>query len=100
MSSILFSEGPAGVLAAWETAGQVFFGRVDSERTAVNGKTAAPGEPDHRKHPRLVQNERSDVLLVWAVVRGWGKGGELQWQLFGPEGEPLGEPGSAGNLPA
>jgi hypothetical protein len=31
MSSMSFSEGPAGVLAAWETAGQVFFGQVESQ---------------------------------------------------------------------
>ncbi|MDA1312981.1 MAG: sialidase family protein [Acidobacteria bacterium] len=100
MSSMSFSEGPAGVLAAWETAGQVFFGRIESQAAKLEGKTAAPGEADHRKHPRLAQNSRGETLLVWAEVQGWGKAGELGWQLFSREGAPLGEAGSVHGLPA
>jgi len=100
MSSMSFSEGPAGVLAAWETAGQVFFGRIESQAPSLEGKTAAPGKADQRKHPRLAQNARGEALLAWAEVQGWGKGGELGWQMFGRDGTPLGDPGSVDNLPA
>jgi hypothetical protein len=37
---------------------------------------------------------------VWSEVQGWGKGGELGWQLFGRDGTPLGNAGSASDLPA
>ena len=99
MSSMSFSEGPSGVLGAWETAQQVYFARIDSKALAVNELRAAPGAGDHRKHPRLAQNARGEVLLAWAVVKGWGKGGEFQWQVFGRDGKALGEVGSVGDLP-
>jgi len=99
MSSMSFAEGPAGVLAAWETAGQVTFTRLGSDGLAADTLIAAPGAGDHRKHPRLAQNARGEVLLTWAVVKGWGKGGQLQWQVFGRNGKPLGETGSVEGLP-
>jgi hypothetical protein len=55
MSSMSFCEGPAGVLGAWETAGQVSFTRLDAAAPAAV-KTTAPGAGGHRKHPRLAQN--------------------------------------------
>jgi len=62
-------------------------------------KTTAPGAGGHRKHPRLAQNSQGQVLLAWAVVEGWGKSGSIQWQLFDRDGTPLGEIGSADDLP-
>lgn len=98
MSSMSFCEGPAGVLGAWETAGQVSFTRLDGA-DPLAAKTSAPGPAGNRKHPRLAQNERGEVLLVWAVVQGWAKAGSLAWQRFDRNGEPLGEMGSTDNLP-
>ena len=98
MSSMSFCEGPAGVLGAWETAGQVSFASLD-KTDPVLAKISAPGPGEHRKHPRLAQNEQGEVLLVWAVVQGWAKAGSLAWQIFDRNGKPLGEMGSADNLP-
>ena len=98
MSSMSFCEGPAGVLGAWETAGQVSFTRLDAATPAAV-KTTAPGAGGHRKHPRLAQNSQGQVLLAWAVVNGWGKGGSIQWQVFDRDGTPLEDIGSADDLP-
>lgn len=98
MSSMSFCEGPAGVLGTWETAGQVSFTRLDGADPAA-AKISAPGLGEHRKHPRLAQNARGQVLLAWAVVEGWGKSGSFQWQVFDLNGKPLGEIGSADGLP-
>jgi len=99
MSSMSFAEGPAGVQAAWETAGQVYFSAVETETLANSAPISAPGEAKDRKHPSLAQNGRGETLLVWATVVGWGKGGQVHWQLFSPDGKPSGPEGHADELP-
>jgi hypothetical protein len=101
MSSASFSQGPAGLLVAWETAGQVSFVPVDlSSGEALGKPVAAPGEAATRKHPSLAQNSEGETLLVWTEVAGWGKGGSVYWQLFDAEGNELPESGSAAGIPA
>src|SRR5438067_1554695 len=44
MSIEHFSEGPTGVLAAWETMGNVFYGLVNPSTGGTSKPIAAPGE--------------------------------------------------------
>jgi hypothetical protein len=98
MSSAFLSAGRHDVLAAWETAAQVLYTRVDS-KTGRAGESVAPAGKGERKHPVVVQNERGHVLLVWAEGTGWEKGGSLAWQVFDELGQPLGKQGKADGIP-
>jgi hypothetical protein len=98
MSSMSFAESGGTTLAAWETGGQVFYGKVSG--AAVAKPIAAPGEGKGRKHPRLAMNSRGETILLWTEGMGWQRGGSLAWQLFDGNGKPIGEKGSAPGVPA
>ena len=84
MSSASMADGGEGPVAAWETAGQVYFARVaDPSKPA-----SPPGRPGNRKHPAVAVAPDGSVLLAWAEATGWQKGGDLAWRLFTPSGQP------------
>jgi hypothetical protein len=87
MSSASFSDSPAGVLAAWETENRVFFGRINRQTFSMSPPKSPPGA-GARKHPVVVGNARSEILMAWTEGTGWAKGGGLAWQLFQPNGQP------------
>ncbi len=93
MSSEALVEGPNGVLAAWETQGQVKFGRVDPQSGGLTGVHAAPGTGSNRKHPALAVNRAGETLFAWTEGTGWNRGGALEWQLYDAAGRPLPERG-------
>ncbi len=88
MSSMSFAEG----LAAWETGGQVYYGKISG--AGVQNIVAAPGEGKGRKHPRIAVNAHGDVLLAWTEGTAWQRGGSLAWQVFDDQGKAM-EKGSA-----
>jgi hypothetical protein len=94
MSSESFTEGPAGVLAAWDTKSQVYFARIQPAKLAVDAPTAAPGKGVARKHPAMAINQRGEMILVWTEGTGWNLGGSLAWQVYDKDGRPIGEAGS------
>ena len=82
--------GPAGLTAAWETAGQVYFADVD-RLAAVR---SPPGKARfRRKNPVVAVDSRGDTLLAWGDGPGFSFGGSLHWQLFDVAGRPVGEQG-------
>ncbi len=83
-----------GPLAAWETDGQVFYARVDSQSGRGGKPIAAPGATGKRKHPVVAANGEGEVVLAWTEGMGWEKGGSVAWQVFDAEGRPL--PGGRG----
>jgi hypothetical protein len=85
MSSMGFTESANSVLGAWETGGQIYFGRLDAD-SQPSEPTATPGTGRNRKHPRLASNGK-DTLLVWTEGTGWQRGGSLAWQLFDKNGK-------------
>jgi len=88
MSSEALVEGPNGVLAAWETEGQVQFARVDTKSGKIGAIVRAPGVGRGRKHPVLAVNRAGEVLLAWTEGTGWQRGGALAWQLYDAAGRP------------
>jgi hypothetical protein len=88
MSSEAFAEGPAGVCAAWETDGQIYYAKIDPEKGQAGKPVAAPGAARGRKHPALAFNAKGDMILVWAEGTGWKKGGALVWQVYDKAGRP------------
>jgi hypothetical protein len=99
MSSEVFAEGGGGVLAAWETNGQVYYCRIDQATGKRSPPVAAPGDGTGRKHPGVAVNSQGDILLAWTEGMGWNKGGSLAWQVFDREGKPTGARGRANGVP-
>jgi len=84
MSSMGFSEGRGGVLATWETAGQVYFTKVDSKQPI-----SASDAPAKRKHSYLATNAGGQTLVTWIEGSGWQKGGTTAWRIFDANGKPV-----------
>jgi len=93
MSTQAFAEGPSGVLAAWETRGQVRFGQIDPTSGQVPTITSAPGPDRTKKHPALAVNGHGDILLAWTEKTAWNKGGSAAWQTFDRSSHPSADPG-------
>lgn len=89
MSSMDFAENANTLVCAWETGGQVYWTRINGDRTGE--PTAAPGDGKGRKHPRLAVNGKGEVLLVWTEGTGWQKGGSLAYQPYDADGRPTRE---------
>jgi hypothetical protein len=91
MSTMALVEGPNGIVAAWETEGQIYFAGVHAGTATFTEPQAAPGEGSNRKHPTLALNSAGEMLLAWTEDTGWEKGGALAWQLFDKKGQPRGD---------
>ncbi len=100
MSLEYLSTSSVGVLASWETKGNVYYGVVKPGTTGIAKIIVAPGEADGRKYPIVVGNNRGDILLAWAEGMKWGKGGSVEWQVFDRNGNPEGGKGHADGIPA
>jgi hypothetical protein len=104
MSMEHLAESPSGILAAWETMGNVFYGLVNPSTmkmsTPVFAPMVAPGEAKGRKYPAVAGNARGETLMAWTEGMGWKRGGSIAWQLFDPSGKPQGPTGHAEGVPA
>jgi hypothetical protein len=100
MSSMSLAETTRGVLGAWETAGQVYFGALDSVSASIAKPISPQGDAGNRKHPRLAAGANGHTLLVWTEGTAWARGGSLAWQAFDAEGRPAGPTESAAGVPA
>ncbi len=99
MSTDDICQGAGRVLAAWETAGQVYYDEVSPTALQISSPVAAPGSGDNRKHPSLAVNTRGETLLAWTEGTAWQKGGSIAWQCFDNTGRPIGTVGRADGLP-
>ena len=96
MSTAAFAQSSKDVLAAWETSGQVYWSKINSKTTEA---VAAPRRGNNRKHPTLAVNSSGEVLMAWTEDTSWNRGGSVAWQVFDGNGNPIGSPGKARNLP-
>jgi hypothetical protein len=99
MSSFALTETSAGVLAAWETNGQVYYARMDPATGKRSEPVAAPGVGKGRKHPVVAGNDRGETILVWTEGMGWNRGGSVAWQVFDRDGKPTADTGRADGVP-
>jgi hypothetical protein len=88
MSSESLAEAGSGVLAAWETRGEVYFSRVDPQTREASPPIHPPGGRGNRKHPAVAGNARGETILAWTEGTGWERGGSLAWQVFDRAGRP------------
>jgi hypothetical protein len=99
MSSEAFAQGSVGVLAAWETEKQAYYGRVDPATGKMSASVAAPGAGGNRKHPAVAGNAQGETLFAWTEGMGWKKGGTLAWQVYDKSGQPAAEHGQVTGVP-
>jgi hypothetical protein len=64
MSMEALSESATGVLAAWETMGNVYYGVINPSTGRMSAPIAAPGEAKGRKYPSVTGNSHSETLLL------------------------------------
>jgi hypothetical protein len=93
MSTMALVEGPSGVVAGWETEGQIFFAAIKPGTTEIAKATAVPGAGGSRKHPAIAINASEETIVVWTEGTGWQKGGTLAWQVFDKNGRPTADKG-------
>lgn len=98
MSSATLMEAKSGMLAAWETAGQVYYANVNSKTVQVS-EPISPSGKANRKHPVVIANQREETLLVWTENTGWAKGGAVVWQVFDSGGRAISEQNRREGLP-
>jgi hypothetical protein len=99
MTSASLAVSSAAIVGAWESADQVYFGRVDPDRAIIASPIAAPGEAGTRKHPRVATGGNGQTLLVWTEGTAWARGGSLAWQVFDAAGHAIGPRGAAPGVP-
>jgi hypothetical protein len=92
MSSESLFDKPGGVLAAWETKGQIAFARVDPQSLVASRPVSPPGA-GNRKHPAVAANAEGETIIVWAEDTGWQLGGSLVWRIFDRTGRATRETG-------
>jgi hypothetical protein len=97
MSSADLTPSANGLLAAWESEKQTYFGRVENGQ--VVKPIAAPGPPHNRKYPVLASNSKGETLFAWTEGTAWKKGGSVQWQVFDKDGQVAAEKGTADGFP-
>jgi len=82
-----FVEGPSGLVAAWDTQGQIYFAKIKPGTIDVTAPQSAPESSKAQKHPAIAVNDQGEMILVWTEGTGWGKGGVLAWQVFDKTGK-------------
>ena len=97
MSSADLTPSPDGLLAAWESEKQTYFGHV--ENGSVLKAIAAPGEAHNRKYPVLAVNTKGETLFAWTEGTAWKKGGSVEWQVFDKNGNAEKYKGSVDGFP-
>jgi hypothetical protein len=98
MSTASLAPAPGGLLAAWETMGQVRVARMEGKSIEPRVGPVA-GDDSAGKHPSVAVNATGESVVAWAVGTGWNKGGSVAWQAFDPEGRATSEVGRADRLP-
>jgi hypothetical protein len=99
MSSESFSWSPTGVLAAWETEKQAYYGRIDPATGKISAPIAAPGSGENRKYPAVASNAQGESIFVWTEGMAWKKGGRLAWQVYNKSGQPTADRGQSEGVP-
>jgi hypothetical protein len=92
MSSESLFDTPSGVLAAWETNGQIAYARIDPQSLVASRPVSPPGG-GNRKHPAVAANVNGETIIVWAEDTGWQRGGSVAWRIFDRSGRATRELG-------
>jgi hypothetical protein len=93
MSTMALVEGANGVVAAWDTDGQVYFSTIKPGTTEFTRPQSVTGTGRAGKHPAVAVSPNGETIVAWTEGTGWQQGGALAWQVFGSSGQPTAEKG-------
>lgn len=98
MSTYALTESGDGLVAAWETAQQIYSASLDSTSATVGPVVPVPGS-GVRKHPSVAVNRSGERLLAWTEGTAWSRGGTAAWRLTDRNGQQLASSQDAGPVP-
>lgn len=98
MSTFALAETAGGLVAAWETAQQIYSTTLDPKTGTVGAIVALPGTGT-RKHPSVAVNQAGEQLLAWTEGTGWNRGGTVAWRVTDTNGTELSSSANAGPVP-
>jgi hypothetical protein len=99
MTTFAMTETAGSLVAAWETAQQIYAVDIDPSKRTV-GAPWAPDGTAVRKHPSVAVNAAGERLLAWTEGTAWGRGGTLAWELRSQSGRRLDGRSGDGDVPA
>jgi hypothetical protein len=99
MSTFAMAQDGSTLIAAWETAQQIYYSRLDPARQTFSPPAAVDGRAS-RKHPSIAANVDGVGVVAWAEGTAWARGGTLAWQSFDRSGQRLGGASKAAVVPA
>ena len=90
MSYYAIARERGGFLAVWPTMGEIYFARLDGKGSSSQpAEIKTPGRSGMRTGMVALSAPDGNTLVAWT------KDDRIGWQLYGAEGQPLGQPGSA-----
>ena len=98
MSTYALAETNDGLVAAWETAQQIYSASLKPATGTVETVTALPGTGS-RKHPTVAVNASGERLIAWTEGTAWNRGGTAAWRLTDRNGKEIGVSADAGPVP-
>jgi hypothetical protein len=88
MSTMAMAPGPRGMVAAWDTDGQIYLSTIAVGSSKLGKPMPVPGRGLNRKHPAIAFNSTGEMLIAWTEGTGWEKGGDLVWEIYNKDGQP------------
>jgi hypothetical protein len=98
MTTFALAAAPDGIVAAWETALQIYSATLDAEGRQIGPVTPMAGT-GVRKHPSVAINAAGDRLIAWTEDTAWARGGTLAWELRNRNGDRVASASNAGVVP-
>ena len=99
MTTFAMAQTTGGLVAAWETAQQIYTAVIDPVTRTVSTPSAPDGSAV-RKHPSIAVNAAGERVLAWTEGTAWARGGTLAWELQNTSGRRLDGRSGAGAVPA
>jgi hypothetical protein len=98
MTTYALAETSDGLIAAWETAQQVYSAPLNPATGTVGPVVALPGTGS-RKHPAVAVNASGERVIAWTEGTAWNRGGTAAWRLTDRNGKEIGISHDAGPVP-
>jgi hypothetical protein len=90
MTYYTISRERGGFVAVWPTRGQIYFARLDGSGDPVPpAEIKTPGRSGMRTGMLALSAPDGSMLIAWKMDD------QLEWQLYGADGRPSGQPGTA-----
>ena len=98
MTTYALAETEDGLVAAWETAQQIYSADLNPAAGISSAPVAIPGNGS-RRHPSLAVNKAGDRLIAWTEGTAWKRGGTFAWRLADRDGNERAAEPNAGAVP-